>query len=136
MITLTDRQAERIADVLKPVVRIAPPKSNESQWCLNVLQRKLDDDFYPFPPELRLHARSLFGRTAELYEFNANDRGKGNEWERGPARWHFYKAHDELSTATHHAKSGESYYVVRDREADALNHMIMALGKAHRGERR
>lgn len=46
-------------------------------------------------------------------------------WENDEARWHLYKAHDELSSATHHAKMGKKTEML-ERMADAYNHMLFA----------
>ena len=47
-------------------------------------------------------------------------------WEEQEARWHIYKAQDQLSVSTYHYRQGNlrAYEV---NMADALNHMIMAM---------
>jgi len=47
-------------------------------------------------------------------------------WENREARWHIYKAQDQLSVSSYHYRQGNlrAYEV---NMADALNHMIMAM---------
>lgn len=47
-------------------------------------------------------------------------------WEDQEARWHIYKAVDQLAVSSYHYRQGslEAYQV---NMADALNHMIMAM---------
>lgn len=125
-ITLSDSEADYLIDVLDSVTSAAPPNRRTAN-LLKTLKDRRDPTFFPFPEPLHRQADTVLRRTAELYEYNANERGKGDGWAAEPPRWHYWKAADELFTANHHTKSLEEYRVIRDRVADSFNHQLMAL---------
>lgn len=59
----------------------------------------------------------------ERYEENSH---KGQSWREDEARWHIYKAIDQLSVASYHYRNG-TLRKYEENMADALNHMIMAM---------
>lgn len=62
-------------------------------------------------------------RLAEKrYEENSH---KGKGWVEREARWHIYKAMDQMAVASYHARNGE-YELFEVNMADALNHAVMA----------
>lgn len=84
-------------------------------------------EFFPYPPELRHQIYRLHIEARQRYEYNANDRGKGEGWRTGEPRYHYWKAVDELFTATHLTKQGAPEAEILKACADGLNHVTMAL---------
>ena len=52
---------------------------------------------------------------------------KREDWKEFEARYHVYKAHDQLSVASYHARQDNAEGLVKVNLADALNHMLMAM---------
>lgn len=52
---------------------------------------------------------------------------KREDWKSFEARYHIYKAHDQLSVASYHARQDDTEEVVKTNIADAVNHMLMAM---------
>lgn len=61
--------------------------------------------------------------AAVRYEENAE---KGMSWADEEARWHIYKAIDQLAVASYHYRNG-AYKLFEKNMADSLNHQIMAI---------
>lgn len=67
-------------------------------------------------------------RTAECRFFEEAESGRSG-WHRKEARYHVYKAHDQLSVASYHARQGgeEAGRLLKANLADCLNHLLMAM---------
>jgi hypothetical protein len=77
----------------------------------------------------------LISTSEEQFKRNAAEKGEGKRWlyEDAPdARWHIWKACDELFQARDYAHSGEPEPAER-HFADALNHMLMAMDVTRKG---
>lgn len=74
----------------------------------------------------------LLDVAEDQYRTNAEKHGPGKNWlhpDAPEARWHIWKACDELFQARDHAHVGECEPATR-HFADALNHMLMAMERA------
>lgn len=72
---------------------------------------------------------SLIATAEDQYARNIEDNGEGKNWLRPgapEARWHIWKACDELFQARDYAHAGQRAPAER-HFADALNHMLMAM---------
>jgi len=49
------------------------------------------------------------------------------DWTEHEARYHVYKAHDQLSVASYHARQDDTEELVKMNLADCLNHLLMAM---------
>ncbi|MEF8782700.1 MAG: hypothetical protein V5A39_06880 [Haloarculaceae archaeon] len=49
---------------------------------------------------------------------------KREDWKQHEARWHLYKAHDQLSVASYHARQDDVEELMKTNIADAVNHYI------------
>jgi len=49
------------------------------------------------------------------------------DWKNFEARYHVYKAHDQLSVASYHSRQDDVDELVKTNLADAVNHMLMAM---------
>jgi hypothetical protein len=49
------------------------------------------------------------------------------DWKDFEARYHVYKAQDQLSVASYHSRQEDSGELVKTNIADAVNHMLMAM---------
>jgi hypothetical protein len=52
---------------------------------------------------------------------------KREDWKNFEARYHVYKAQDQLSVASYHARQDDTDELVKMNIADAVNHMLMAM---------
>jgi len=77
----------------------------------------------------RKDLETLLNTAEAQYRKNVKKHGAGKNW-LGPnapeARWHIWKACDELFQARDYAHEGE-YDQATQHIADALNHMVMAM---------
>jgi len=64
--------------------------------------------------------RRARARFMEEYE-------KREDWKEHEARYYVYKAQDQLSVASYHARQDETDELVKTNIADAVNHMLMAM---------
>jgi adenylate kinase family enzyme len=62
------------------------------------------------------------GRFMEEFE-------RREDWKAHESRYHVYKAHDQLSVASYHARQDEdgAEELVKTNLADCLNHVLMAM---------
>lgn len=72
----------------------------------------------------RCRARLLRRAEQRFREVNPE---KGGGWRYEEARYHLYKAHDELSLAAAVSREADSRGLMNHHLADALNHMLMAM---------
>jgi hypothetical protein len=49
------------------------------------------------------------------------------DWTNFEARYHVYKAQDQLSVASYHSRQNDADELVKTNIADAVNHMLMAM---------
>lgn len=82
---------------------------------------------FPYPDELDAEAEHVLDMAREQYRYHANNKGKGERWRESEARYHYWKACDELFTATHLSKQDGTKAEQVEAVADAFNHMVMAL---------
>lgn len=82
---------------------------------------------YPYPDELKDEANRVKQKARDQYRYHANNMGKGERWRESEARYHYWKACDELFTATHLSKQNHTKGEQMKAVADAFNHMVMAL---------
>ena len=66
-----------------------------------------------------LHRRAE-ARFDEMWE-------QREDWKNHEARYHVYKAHDQLSVASYHARQDGTEDLVKTNLADCLNHLLMAM---------
>lgn len=52
---------------------------------------------------------------------------KREDWKGHESRWHVYKAQDQLSVASYHARQDDTDELVKTNIAYAVNHMLMAM---------
>lgn len=69
---------------------------------------------------------ALLTEAEERFLANVEKHGVGKNWLRDEARWHIWKACDELFQARDYANDGRED-PARSHMADALNHMLFAL---------
>ena len=72
------------------------------------------------------HLKTLVEHSQTQYDHQVAEHGKGKNWLRDEARWHIWKATDELFQARDHVHSG-NYFTSLANFADALNHMLFAM---------
>lgn len=77
----------------------------------------------PGYPDLMLDV--LAEASKERYQANAEEKGTEKAWLDDEARWHIWKACDELFQARDYAHKGDRDATV-SHFADALNHMLFA----------
>lgn len=70
--------------------------------------------------------KTLINRSQEQYETQISNHGTGKNWLRDEARWHIWKACDELFAARNHVHNAE-YDAALPNFGDALNHMLFAM---------
>jgi len=68
----------------------------------------------------------LLTEAEERFSSNVEKHGRGQNWLNDEARWHIWKACDELFQARDCAHA-DRLYPTRLHMADALNHMLFAL---------
>lgn len=86
----------------------------------------LDIDGFDGLNELLLDAERFIASADDRLVNVYHNTDKGDAWVLEEARWHLYKAHDELSSATHHSKEGNLEEFMKCVN-DAFNHMRMAV---------
>ena len=77
---------------------------------------------YPIDELLHLQHESVY-----LFEENVKRFGEGKNWLEDEARWHIWKACDELFQMRDHAHGEADYDNTLRTAGDALNHMLFAL---------
>ena len=82
---------------------------------------------YPYPDALESEADDILDVARGQYRYHANNKGKADIWSDSEARFHYWKACDELFTATHLSKQDGTKAEQVEAVADAFNHMVMAL---------
>lgn len=75
-------------------------------------------------PETAL--QDLIEQAEEQYAGEVGEHGPGKNWLDDEARWHIWKACDELFQARNNAHDGD-YNRALPNFADALNHILMAM---------
>jgi len=85
--------------------RLAPPEDDPDGWPL------IDDQI---------------GCLTRLAKRRYAENTHREPWEQREARWHIYKAQDQLSISSYHYRQG-NLTAYESNMADALNHMIMAM---------
>lgn len=77
---------------------------------------------YPIDELLHLQHESVY-----LFEENVKRFGEGKNWLDDQARWHIWKACDELFQMRDHAHGEADYDNALRTAGDAMNHMLFAL---------
>lgn len=85
-----------------------------------------DSGRYRLPGYPSTARQDLIEQAEENYASQSEERGPWDASDGGEARWHIWKACDELFQARDHAHVGD-YHRALPNFADALNHMLMAM---------